>query len=320
MLNNKPPITVAPVLCPNCGQDRYAVTASGPDYDNHCCGDQIFHLVQCDNCGIHYLNPRPTVDTLPIIYSAEEYYSFSVEEDLSSIILKARETRDRQKITQAMSILGKSPDQIKVLDIGTGDGQMLRTFKAMGVPPENLYGMELDQAVVDILNKKGYQGILGRIEDSDLPDASFDVVAMIQVIEHVADPKDVMRTLHRILKPGGVFIIETPNMDAWDRRFFRHKLWGGYHFPRHWTLFNRKTITRMLNEVGFDVAHYSTPAAAVLWAWSVNHFLQERKMPRGVLNFFSMNNPLALGIFYLLEFIPSRMGWSAGMRVIAKRK
>ncbi|MDX1992108.1 MAG: class I SAM-dependent methyltransferase [bacterium] len=316
----KPAIPVEHVLCPDCGADDFVIVAEGPDYDNHCCGDQTFTLAQCNRCKTYYLNPRPTVETLSIIYSQEEYYSYSFEDEGNSIVLKARQRRDQQKIAQVLQILGKPAAQTRVMDIGAGDGALLRAFAASGVPNENLYAVELEQGAVEALEKKGFRGVLGRAEELDFPDGSFDVVAMIQVIEHVADPKDVMRNLHRILSPGGVFLIETPNMNAWDRRFFPKETWGVYHFPRHWTLFNRESITRMLNEVGFDVAHFSTPAAAVVWTWSMNHVAQKHRWPKFWQRFFSLSSPLALGIFWAVDMIPSLLGQSAGMRVIAKKR
>ena len=62
-------------------------------------------------------------------------------------------------------------------------------------------------------------------------------MTMFHVIEHVADPPRVAERVARWLAPGGVFAVETPNLESLDARLFRERYWGGYHFPRHWHLY-----------------------------------------------------------------------------------
>lgn len=317
-VDERAPVAVEHVPCPGCGGTDEALVASGPDYDNHCCGDQQFRLVQCQRCRVYYLNPRPTAAMLPVIYGAEEYYSYSLSEKGNRIVLRARQRRDVRKIKALLQRLDKRPDTIRVLDIGAGDGALLRSFELAGVPPLNLFGVDLEPNAIANLQGMGFQGVLGRAEELDFARHSFDVVTMIQVIEHVAAPKDLMRRIHRMLTPGGVFLLETPNMASWDRRLFAKKTWGGYHFPRHWTLWTPTTITQMLHEVGFTVQSIATPAAAVTWTWSLNHVAQERGWPPRLAEAFSMHNPMVLGIFWMIDLIPGLLGWSANMRVIAR--
>lgn len=313
------PISVEQVACPGCSGNDCVLIAAGPDYDHHCCGDQLFNMVRCQACKTYYLNPRPTVDTLGVIYSPEEYYSYSFAERGSAWVLRARRLRDRSKVERALKHVERERKQVKVLDIGAGDGALLEVFESSGVPGSNLCGVDLEPWAVERLHARGFNGTLGRVEELKLPTESFDVVTMIQVIEHVADPQKVMRSVNRTLRPGGVFLLETPNMASWDRRFFAQKTWGGYHFPRHWTLWDLESIAWTLKQAGFDTVEVSTPPAAVTWTWSVNHALQEGKWPQKVSNFFTMNNPVALGIFWAIDVLPSLSRRSANMRVLARR-
>ena len=173
---------------------------------------------------------------------------------------------------------------------------------------------------MDRLNARGFRGLLTRAEEMDFPPDSFDVVTMIQVIEHVATPNKLVKHLGGMMSKGGILFFETPNMKSWDRRFFRKATWGGYHFPRHWTLWDPETMTRMLNDSGFDVVSITTPPSAVVWVWSVNHVMQAWFGNGRIARFFSMNNPFALALFWLLELIPSKLGRSANMRIIARRR
>ena len=102
--------------------------------------------------------------------------------------------------------------------------------------------------------KSGLKVHLGSIEELDLPENSFDLAFMIQTIEHVEKPEKVLSAVQKILKPGGKLVIVTDNTDSIDFKFFKDSYWGGYHFPRHWNLFNRKSLTKLAEKTGFEVA------------------------------------------------------------------
>lgn len=298
------------------------MVAHGPDYDCHSTGEQDFTLVQCRDgaCRTYYLNPRPTVAALPQIYSADEYYSYSFSEQGNPVVLRARLTRDQQKVRLMLAALGRPAATVRVLDIGAGDGSLLEAFRLAGTPGSHLHAAELDRRAVEQLEARGFQAHLKRAEDLDFPAGSFDAVTMIQVIEHVAEPRHLLEKIRGMLAPGGVVFMETPNMDAWDRGFFRESTWGGYHFPRHWTLWDPASMKHTLEAAGFQLISLSTPPAAVLWVWSINHVLQAWFGDGRIARFFSMNNPLVLAPFWLLEILPSRLGRSANMRVLARRQ
>jgi len=312
------PIEVETVSCQGCGSSGpHPVVAAGPDYDNHACGDQEFSLAHCRRCSTFFLNPRPTAAMLPIIYGSESYYAYELSTTGNSIVLRARRKRDTAKVAQVLALLATPPAQLSVLDIGAGDGALLDAFHDAGVG--RLAGLEIHEDAAARLSAKGFDGMYGRIETTTLPPESFDVVSMIQVIEHVAEPRDVIAKCRAALRPGGVLLLETPNMASWDRRFFRKRLWGGYHFPRHWTLWDIRSLPRLLEASGFTVRHVSTPAAAVQWAWSLNHVAQHLGAPPSLANLFGMQNPVILAALWGLEIVPSLLGRSANMRILARR-
>jgi len=308
------------VVCPVCRSNESVLAASGPDYDCHSCGDQEFNLVQCSRCQTYYLNPRPTAAALAQIYPPDDYYSYSLAEKGNPMVLKARLARDRQKVDAIVSALGKSPADVSLLDIGAGDGLLLEAFRSAGTPAGHLHGTELDERAVANIQKRGFKGLLKRAEELDFPAGTFNAVTMIQVIEHVGEPMRLVQRLGAMMSKGGVLFLETPNMKAWDRAFFRKRLWGGYYFPRHWTLWDPETMTHMLNESRFDVVSITTLPAAVVLVWTINHLMQSWFGNGRLARFFSMNNPLALALFWLIELIPSRLGRSANMRIVARRR
>lgn len=313
------PVTVESVRCPSCGNDNFTIEASGPDYDHHCCGEQIFNVARCNVCGFWYLNPRPTTDMLPRIYEAEDYICYDFDQKGNALVQNWRIGAETRRIQKALEHVQRPTADLKVCDIGPGDGTTLAAFESLGVRREHLYGVDIDQSIIDKLESKGFQGILSRAEDLEAPVKDFDVVLMLQVIEHVADPRRVMQVSHAMLRPGGIIWMETPNMDGWDRPFFKKRAWGGYHFPRHWVLFSPKTISRMLEEVGFEMVGVWSMSATFVWIWSINHILQDRGWHK-LANVFSFNNPFIAAFFLLFDLIPRNLNKASNMRVIARKR
>jgi SAM-dependent methyltransferase len=312
-------ITVEHVLCPNCGADDYEAVASGPDYENHCGGDQEFQMVRCRGCGLYYLNPRPTLDMLGAIYPPDAYICYNFSEKGNSLVAQARQRRSINKVKPAFQHLTGDPAMFRALDIGAGDGTLLRILHDAGIPKNQLWGVDIDQKAVDGLRAQGFHGEVARAEEMVFQSGTFDLVTISHVIEHVESPRQVMQRAYEMLKPGGVFWIETPNIAGWDWRFFKERTWGGYHFPRHWTLWTPQTMSRALMDDGFEVAEVATLAGTFVWVWTVNHILQDRKASPGLTNFFSLNSFLPLVFFYLFDSLPAKMGRSSIMRIIARR-
>ncbi|MBC7871998.1 MAG: class I SAM-dependent methyltransferase [Chitinophagaceae bacterium] len=308
-------IDVEYVQCPSCGKDDYSQVAAGPDYDHHCCGEQVFTLVRCKICGFSYLNPRPTTAMLPIIYSIENYVCYGYTENRPILAAASKRFED----TRARYVLENMPEvnlaNFKALDIGAGEGRALLSFQDLGVPVGNLYAVDISDDVLEPLKAIGMQTVNSRAEDLDLPENTFDIVMMNQVIEHVADPRKVMEISYRLLKPGGFILMDTPNLDGYDRPLFRKRRWGGYHFPRHWVLFSTNTMTRMLQEVGFGNIQIQNVSGAFVWSWSFSHTFQDWKLP--LSRFFSPERSFAMFFGALIDALPSRLAHSSNMRAVA---
>lgn len=84
---------------------------------------------------------------------------------------------------------------------------------------------------------------------------------MIQTIEHVSSPPEVLAAVHALLKPGGRLLIVTDNTDSLDFSVFKSRHWGGYH-SRHFNLFNRKSLGRLAHKCGYNVDVIRAASAA----------------------------------------------------------
>jgi 2-polyprenyl-3-methyl-5-hydroxy-6-metoxy-1,4-benzoquinol methylase len=311
-------VAVAPARCPCCGADDADAVASGVDYYAHRSPTQRFTMVQCRRCQTWYLNPRPEITELVKIYG-QSYYSFSFRQRANGLIRRMRQFRDRLSLRKLMvnHIQGSLQD-LRVLDVGCGDGTMLHTFKDLGVPANQLYGADVDAQAIGSLEAAGINGLVSRAEDVSYPEGSFDLIVMQQVIEHVAGPKEVLSNLLSLLRPGGVLLVETPNVSAWDRPLFRG-LWGGFHFPRHWTLWNKRTIRETLLDSGFCIEELTTFVAPIHWIWSLNHVCRRSGILGPLAGLFTMRNPILLGLFVFVDLIPGWFGVAGNMRIVASR-
>ena len=287
-------------LCPVCGSSEFSQFAVGFDYELLTCKNP-WRFVQCSRCQHVWLNPRPAVSELTTIYPSS-YYAYNYSK-INPVAREAKEWLDSRKIAKIVRACGQRPQSY--LDVGCGDGRFLRTLEKLGVPRSKLYGLELDQAVVDHLRAEGYAGVFReRAEDStSIPDGQIDLVTMFHVIEHVNDPGAVIRRISRWLSPTGVLALETPNLESWDARIFQRTYWGGYHIPRHWNLFMPTTVSHLLDRNGFQAVATIYQTGHSFWMYSFHHLARYHGASRPRLGklFDPVRSLLGIGAFTGLD-------------------
>jgi 2-polyprenyl-3-methyl-5-hydroxy-6-metoxy-1,4-benzoquinol methylase len=142
----------------------------------------------------------------------------------------------------------------RLLDVGAGSGVLVATMNALGWSAE---GVDQDRIAVQDAQRRGLVIHLGSLQEQRLPDAAYDVVTMSHSIEHIDDPGSCLAEVHRVLKPGGVLVVATPNVASLGHRWFgRH--WLPLDPPRHLHLFNRRNLAALAASVGFTVTQCFT--------------------------------------------------------------
>ena len=305
--------------CALCGGAAFGEFASGYDYELRTCRNR-WTFQECAGCGHVQLDPRPLASTLGIIYPPH-YYSYNMESEVSPIALKGKEMLDGMKFASILRFLPRAPRAY--VDLGCGDGKYLRLLERKhGVPGERLYGLELSDTVVAKLREQGYNAHNERAETCEaIPEGSIDLATMFHVIEHVADPAAVTRKVAGWLAPGGLFAIETPNLDALDARLFKRTFWGGYHIPRHWHLFRRATLERMLGDAGLEVVAVRYQTGHSFWMYSLHHALRYKL---GWVRLSRLFDPVK-GLLFLIAFtgidkVRAALGFKTSAILVIARK
>ncbi len=289
--------------CPACDGDTARRWALARDVEYRTT-DEEFDYYRCASCGVVFIDPMP-VDRLGQIYPPN-YYAYSAEE--RSFVHRIKDALDALRFRRILS--GLSGTRLSVLDVGGGDGRQLDVVRGLDSRVTFTQVVDLDPEARTRAVSRGHHYFCGRVEDFATDDR-FDLILLINLIEHVSEPGEVLRTLRRHLTPQGTVLIKTPNTDSWDARLFRHRDWGGYHCPRHWVLFDRRNFTKLAEESGFVVRRFSYTQGAPFWSTSVLAALArrgwvtisaERPVTRHPLF------PLLASVFAGLDLVRMRMG------------
>jgi len=145
----------------------------------------------------------------------------------------------------------------RVLDVGTDRGWFLKFFQDAGA---EVFGTQMSAPAARAATKRlGREIFLGELPDARFPEASMDLVCLYNVLEHVREPLVYLREINRVLRPGGVLVIEVPNARCLTARLFgRH--WLGWDIPNHLHHFSPASLRALLERHGFEVlaeSHWS---------------------------------------------------------------
>ena len=168
-----------------------------------------------------------------------------------------------------------SGSDLSVLDVGGGAGWELLTLRQSEPRIKRTQVVDLDPGAQELALGNGHAYFCGRIEDFET-EQRFDLIMLLNLIEHVSDPRKVMRQVKKLLAPGGLILLKTPNWNALDARVFRGASWAGLHCPRHWVLFTMESFRGLSTAAGLSVQSACYTQGAPFWAASTLAWLAER--------------------------------------------
>jgi SAM-dependent methyltransferase len=224
--------------CPVCESDHitYAFQACGRRLD------------ECSSCSLLFLNPQPSVAELSGIYSTG-YLLGDAENDLQRAAALKRASA-RLLIGLACEYCGCGEGKgRKLLDIGCGVGHLLAEAQSAKF---QVTGVDVSKELLDQAthNAPGAELHLGAVENLDLPHTIFDICVLADTLAHVPNPMSVMKTVWKLLKPGGTILVATPSLESFTSRIMREK-WLEFK-TEHLFYLSPSNLHLLLYKSGFD--------------------------------------------------------------------
>lgn len=298
-------------LCAN-GSGRAA--GIGEDFEYRT-SDDIYTARFCDRCGLVYLSPRPALSELDRIYPST-YHAYQFTEEEFGFVHRVRCKLEARRL---MSYCRDLPATARILDVGCGDGFHLKLLASAGPSTWTLEGVDASERAVNAARRCGLMVHHGTVESVPLQPESYDLALLIATIEHVDDPVRVLTAVARLLRPGGRVMVVTDSTGTLDFRIFGKRHWGGYHFPRHFNLFNRRSLSLLAGHAGLEVDRLTTSLSPVNWVYSIRNSLVDGGAPSWMVEQFSLKAPLALAVFTLVDAIFCLFGRGALLRLVARK-
>ena len=194
-------------------------------------------IVECTHCRLVYTNPRPAAAELLADYAATEDAEY-VGEDSSRSINAYFSLHTIQRFVR----------EGRLLDVGCSTGYFLNAARINFEPT----GVEPSHWAAEFARRQLHLNVTeGSLETAQFPSNHFDVVTLSDVIEHLPDPLNTLREVHRILRPGGWIYVVTPDIASITARLMGKRWWGLR--PAHIYYFSQETLKRMLESAGFRI-------------------------------------------------------------------
>ncbi|OHA08333.1 MAG: hypothetical protein A3B37_03680 [Candidatus Sungbacteria bacterium RIFCSPLOWO2_01_FULL_59_16] len=227
-----------------------------------------FDLYCCRQCGFRFVHPVPA-DTSAVYgvdyFSGAERGFGYVNYNEDKIAMRPFFERVLDGVEQAARTRGS------LLDIGAATGFFLKLARGRGW---RVRGIEVSRWAAREAKRSGLDVLEGTLESSPWRAPLFDAITMLDLIEHVPDPRRTLERAFAILRPGGVIAVNTPDVGSfWARIFGMH--WHAYCPPEHLSYFDQRNMQAVVRECGFEVVSLTkigkrfTPAyiASMLWRW-----------------------------------------------------
>ena len=236
---------------------------------------ESFAIVQCAGCEFQFTNPRPDAAHIGRYYESDEYVSHNSGAGgvLNQAYKVARFFTMRRKVGLINTFSGLQNGPGRLLDYGCGTGHFLAAAQAAGW---HVAGLEPNARARQEASRRVGQPV-GEGPLTDFVPASFDVITLWHVLEHVHKLHETLAQLTALLRPTGVLLIAVPNVESLDAQHYREH-WAAYDVPRHLYHFAPKTMARLLKKHQLKVIE---PRPMPLDAYYVSLLSEQYRAERG---------------------------------------
>jgi SAM-dependent methyltransferase len=214
------------------------------------CRKNNLEYVSCVKCGHVYVKDPVNAQAILNHYSHRQSHHASETKEQWDY----SPTKEKLVYRPQLKRLNQLTSVGKLLDIGCSNGSFLKAAQNQGW---DAYGIELEKSSFEVAQKHGLKVYNTELSQQHFPDNHFSAVTLWQVIEHLTDPATLIKEIIRILQPGGVLAISTPNIRSigWT---LLHEQWGVVEPEVHLNLFDQRNLDRLISSCGLIPRHSQT--------------------------------------------------------------
>ncbi|GMR00591.1 MAG: hypothetical protein BMS9Abin18_1456 [Zetaproteobacteria bacterium] len=195
--------------------------------------------------------------------------------------LERQKKRIGRILMQGIHHLSSSHDTVSMLDVGCSSGSVLKVGDSLGL---KVHGVEPAPRAAVTARNLGFEVFTGFLHDAKYPNHAFDIVTLFEVIEHLREPLVLAHEINRILKPGGIWLIGTGNVDSWTAHFMGAR-WEYFDINKHGghvSFFNPQSISLLAQRSGFEMVEIITKRVSMAnredtspWAYNISRIARE---------------------------------------------
>lgn len=248
--------------CPVCLGDSFRTAFEEPPY----------RLLRCCECGMGLVSPRRDPDDLAALYIDDSYWRSQSPKTHGYHDYRADEPLYLATFRKRLDFaLRHGPRQGRALDVGCAAGFCMQALRERGF---EAYGVEVSETIGShAVDHFGFDTVhFGTLDTAPWPEGSFDLITMWDVVEHVSDPRSLLARARTLLKPDGLLVLETQNIDSAFARLLGPR-WHHYKHAEHIYHFTPGTVRRLLADSGFEVTRLTSRFGG---KYVSLHFIAER--------------------------------------------
>ncbi len=228
-----------PATCNNCGSARYRVLYPAGRA-------QVNQIVCCTGCGLMYAYPLRQANLAG--YDVAVGARAPLTADHAEVRRGVDKLPDYERVIAVLRAY--LPQGGHVVEVGSSSGILLNSFRAAGW---SVTGIEPEGPAVEYARARyGLDVRQGTLDTAGLEPGSADAVVMLHVIEHIDDPAHAVALVASLLRPGGVFVVETPTYDSLAYALLRHRE-RSLGCNGHIFFYTEATLRKLLTGKGFEV-------------------------------------------------------------------